>query len=175
MERSFRSHKSPKTRKKERNVPLKERKRTERTNQKRTRCPTLALTTTPPDDWRLDATQQYNSIKRAGTELNRMLTMNIFLNTGGCDSTGNRQLTGSLQQEYSHSWQQLANDNVVLVQLGVGIGVKITPYRCTVELPEVAVCSCSLLKSKIWYQTLCFNIISTWQISMMATLGAIIV
>ena len=41
--------------------------------------------------------------------------MNIFLNTGGGDSNGNRQLTGSLQQEYSHSWQQLANDDVVPV------------------------------------------------------------
>ena len=40
MERSFGSHKSPKTRKKngkERNVPFKERKRTERTQRKRTR------------------------------------------------------------------------------------------------------------------------------------------
>ena len=45
-ERSFVFHKSPKTRKKngkERNVPFKERKRTERTERKRTRCPTLAL------------------------------------------------------------------------------------------------------------------------------------
>ena len=45
-ERSFGSQKSPKTRKKnrkERNVPLKERKRTERTEWKRTRCPTLVL------------------------------------------------------------------------------------------------------------------------------------
>ena len=45
--RSFGSHKSPKIRKKngkERNVPFKERKRTERTEQKRTRCPTLQRT-----------------------------------------------------------------------------------------------------------------------------------
>ena len=55
--------------------------------------------------------------------------MNIFLNTGPCDSTGNRRLTGSLQQEYLHSWQQLANDDVVLIQLGVGVDVKITPRR----------------------------------------------
>ena len=65
--------------------------------------------------------------KRAGTECYRILTMNIFLNTGQCDKTGNGWLTGSLQQEYLHSWQQLANDGVVLVQLGAGVDVKITP------------------------------------------------
>ena len=67
--------------------------------------------------------------KLAGTEHNRILTTNIFLNTGQCDRTGNRRLTGSLQQEYSHSWQQLANDGVVLLQLGVGVDVKITPLQ----------------------------------------------
>ena len=40
--------------------------------------------------------------KLADTEYNRTLTTDIFLNTGWCDRAGNKQLTGSLQQEYSH-------------------------------------------------------------------------
>ena len=67
-----------------------------------------ALTTTPPDDWRPDATFSSTIDKHAGTEYNRILTANIFLSMGRCDRTGNKQLTGSLQQIYSHSWQQLA-------------------------------------------------------------------
>ena len=67
--------------------------------------------------------------KRSGIEHNRILTTNIFLNTGRCDRTGNRWLTGSLQQEHSHSWQQLANDDVLLVQLGVGVDVKVASWR----------------------------------------------
>ena len=38
------------------------------------------------------------------------------------------------------------NDGVVLVQLGVGIDERLLHGGCAVEMPEVAVCSCGLLK-----------------------------
>ena len=41
--------------------------------------------------------------KLADIEYNRTLTTDIFLSTGRCDRAGNKQLTGTLQQEYSHS------------------------------------------------------------------------
>ena len=63
------------------------------------------------------------------SEYNRTLTTDIFLSTGRCDRAGNKQLTGSLQQEYSHSWHWLAI-GVVLIQLGVGVDVMITPWQC---------------------------------------------
>ena len=72
--------------------------------------------------------------------------MNIFLSTGQCDRTGNGGLAGSLQQEYSHSWQRLAyNVVVVLVQLGVGLDVKVTPWRWCCGAAR----SCGLLNSNI--------------------------
>ena len=85
--------------------------------------------------------------KRASTEYNRILTTNIFLSTGQCDRTGNGGLAGSLQQEYSHSWQRLAyNVVVVLVQLGVGPDVKVTPWRWCCGAAR----SCGLLNSNIY-------------------------
>ena len=77
--------------------------------------------------------------KSAGTEYDRILTTNIFLSTGRCDRTGNEWAAGSLQQEYLHSWQQLANDDVVLAQLGVGVDVRLLHGGGAVELPVVAV------------------------------------
>ena len=44
--------------------------------------------------------------------------------------------------------QQLANDGVVLVQLGVGIDVRLLHRGSAVELPVVAVCG--LLNSNIY-------------------------
>ena len=37
------------------------------------------------------------------------------------------------------AWQQLAKDGVVLVQLGVGVGVRLLHGGSAVELPVVAV------------------------------------
>ena len=46
------------------------------------------------------------------------------------------------------TWQQLAYNGVVLVQLGVGVGVRLLRGGSAVELPVVAVCG--LLNSKIY-------------------------
>ena len=47
------------------------------------------------------------------------------------------------------AWQQLTYNGVVLVQLGVGVGVRLLRGGSTVELPLVAVPGSSLLNSKM--------------------------
>ena len=47
------------------------------------------------------------------------------------------------------AWQQLAYNGVVLVQLGVGIGVRLLRGGSTVKLPVVAVRGSGLLNSKM--------------------------
>ena len=48
------------------------------------------------------------------------------------------------------AWQQLAYNGVVLIQLGVGVGVRLLRGSSTVELPIVVVCGSGLLNSKIY-------------------------